>query len=240
MYKSITETSLDIDAYSIHRLLRILPFIHWGQGESLSSVLYIFQPYPLNFFTGNGFLPHKVPMGTFSHLSTENGKCEPLQAAIQGTSKRPRATNNGEVDVKGANDIKGHERPSVTLTKTLSSTAQVTRRNGEPLAKQSDSKSDNGNGEPFVKQSDPKSNIGNGELFTKLPHPDSKYLSQILSVPEIGELCDCDQEWLFNSNNLQAKKPKMSSLTEGSPQVWEQTLQINFADVFALPYVIPY
>lgn len=83
---------------------------------------------------------------------------------------------------------------------------------------------------------------GNGEAFAKPPHPDSKYLIQILSVPKMEEWSDIDgQEWLFSSTCLQSKK-----LEAGSPQVertqhvWAEALQIESADVYALPYVIPY
>ncbi|KAG8641983.1 hypothetical protein MANES_12G049400v8 [Manihot esculenta] len=81
----------------------------------------------------------------------------------------------------------------------------------------------------------------NGEISSK-PHPDVKYLSQILSIPEMEELPDAnDQEWLFSSNNLQPKKPSSSSSgVDGTRQVWAQALWIESADISALPYVIPY
>ncbi|KAL5562160.1 hypothetical protein UlMin_031907 [Ulmus minor] len=78
----------------------------------------------------------------------------------------------------------------------------------------------------------------NGETKMK-PHQDSKYLSVILSVPKMAELSDhVDQEWLFNSNRLETEKAFAG--IEDTPQVWEKALQLDFADVLALPYVLPY
>ena len=76
----------------------------------------------------------------------------------------------------------------------------------------------------------------------KPPHPDSKYLSQVLSVPKMEEWSDFDdQEWLFHSNESQSKKTKVGfSEIDEAPQVWAEALQIESADVCALPYVIPY
>lgn len=76
---------------------------------------------------------------------------------------------------------------------------------------------------------------------TKPPHPDLKYLSQILAVPEV-EWPQCDeQEWLFDHKDSQAKRPKLaSSETQWTKQVWSEAVELESADVTALPYVIPY
>lgn len=83
----------------------------------------------------------------------------------------------------------------------------------------------------------------------KPPHPDSKYLSSILSVPQIEWSDFDDQEWLFGSSSSssssdlqQAKRPKLgSSQVEGTTkQVWAEALRVESADIIALPYVIPY
>lgn len=82
----------------------------------------------------------------------------------------------------------------------------------------------------------------NGGIAAKPPHPDSKYLSQILSIPSV-ELPDMDdQEWLFSgSHNRQSDKPTSgSSQVAESKHVWSKALQIESADITALPYVIPY
>ena len=80
------------------------------------------------------------------------------------------------------------------------------------------------------------------EVSVKPPHPDSKYLSQVLSVPKMEEWSDFDdQSWLFHSNESQSKKPKVGfSEIDEAPQVWAEAQQIESADVCALPYVIPY
>lgn len=80
----------------------------------------------------------------------------------------------------------------------------------------------------------------NGEALTKLPHPDSEYLSKVLSVPKMEDWSDFDdQEWLFSSKDCLAEKnPKVGSAE--SPRVWAEALQIESADICALPYVIPF
>ncbi|XP_058005903.1 uncharacterized protein LOC110648889 isoform X2 [Hevea brasiliensis] len=81
----------------------------------------------------------------------------------------------------------------------------------------------------------------NSEISSK-PHPDVKYLSQILSIPEMEEWPDAnDQEWLFSSSHLLTKKPSGGSPgDDGTRQVWAEGLRIESADISALPYVIPY
>lgn len=77
----------------------------------------------------------------------------------------------------------------------------------------------------------------------KPPHPDTKYLSQILSVPNVEWSDFDDQEWLFSCKDSRGKKPRLeldSSQFEGVDQVWAEALRVESADVTALPYVIPY
>ncbi|KAF5741292.1 putative DNA binding protein [Tripterygium wilfordii] len=82
---------------------------------------------------------------------------------------------------------------------------------------------------------------GNGDASVKPPHPDSKYLSRIFAVPKMEWSDFDDQEWLFSSDYLPSKKPKVAcNLVDRTPQVWADALKINSADVTALPYVIPY
>ncbi|KAI3826621.1 hypothetical protein L1987_00670 [Smallanthus sonchifolius] len=73
----------------------------------------------------------------------------------------------------------------------------------------------------------------------KPPHPDTKYLTQILSVPKLDQWCGTDdQEWLFSSRaGPTSKKPPTDEL---DIQVWSEAKHIESADVCALPYVIPY
>ncbi|KAJ8541948.1 hypothetical protein K7X08_016814 [Anisodus acutangulus] len=77
---------------------------------------------------------------------------------------------------------------------------------------------------------------------SKRPHPDSKYLIQILSVPKMDDWSGFDdQEWLLGSKRTLAKDAEMCP-DEVSKEhcVWSEALQIDPADVCALPYVIPY
>lgn len=81
----------------------------------------------------------------------------------------------------------------------------------------------------------------NGEASTRPPHPDSKYLSQILSIPKMEEWSDFDeQEWLFGSNAVQLKPKAVACDASQVPQVWAEALRIESDDFCALPYVIPY
>ncbi|XP_049366913.1 uncharacterized protein LOC125831766 isoform X1 [Solanum verrucosum] len=80
------------------------------------------------------------------------------------------------------------------------------------------------------------------EASKRPPHPDSKYLSQILSVPEMDDWSGFDdQEWLSGSKRTLPKSTEMC-LDEVKKEhcVWSEALQIDSADVCALPYVIPY
>lgn len=74
------------------------------------------------------------------------------------------------------------------------------------------------------------------------PHPDTRYLGLIYSVPKMVEPPDYDdQEWLCSTNASQPDKPKVDpSGIEETPKVWAEARQIASADIFALPYVIPY
>lgn len=80
------------------------------------------------------------------------------------------------------------------------------------------------------------------ESSSRPPHPDSKYLNHIYAIPIMEELSDCDdQEWLFSGTDSQLKKCREeSSAVEEAPQVWAEALQMEAADVCALPYVVPY
>ncbi|XP_006665037.1 myb-like protein X [Oryza brachyantha] len=91
---------------------------------------------------------------------------------------------------------------------------------------------------------DPLAASENGAPSKKLPHPDSKYLSQIYSIPEAPQMMEWhghdDEDWLFSHDTTQPKKPTSETEADGAPQVWSQPLKIDQADVIALPYVIPF
>lgn len=80
--------------------------------------------------------------------------------------------------------------------------------------------------------------------LVKPPHPDSKYLDEILDrVPRTEELpeLDDDQGWLFDANSEYSMKSERNSTVVGEmPQVWGESLHIGSADIYALPYVVPY
>ncbi|KAM3289259.1 myb-like protein X [Capsicum chacoense] len=79
------------------------------------------------------------------------------------------------------------------------------------------------------------------EASKRPPHPDSKYLNQILSVPKMEEWSGFDdQEWLFGSKSTPVRKPNAYPDEVKDHRVWSEALQIDSADVCALPYVLPY
>ncbi|RZS09921.1 hypothetical protein BHM03_00041053, partial [Ensete ventricosum] len=75
---------------------------------------------------------------------------------------------------------------------------------------------------------------------TKAPHPDSKYLSEIYSLPKIYDVPEYDdQEWLLGSCHCQST-PKLKLSADETPQVWAEAVRIESEDVLALPYVTPF
>ncbi|XP_055811216.1 uncharacterized protein LOC129880962 [Solanum dulcamara] len=80
------------------------------------------------------------------------------------------------------------------------------------------------------------------EASKRPPHPDSKYVSQILSVPTMDDWSGFDdQEWLSGSKRTLPKSAEMCLNEVNKEQcVWSEALQIDTADICALPYVIPY
>ncbi|KAL1561589.1 myb-like protein X isoform X2 [Salvia divinorum] len=79
------------------------------------------------------------------------------------------------------------------------------------------------------------------EASRRPPHPDSKYLSQILAVPTVGDWSEeGDQEWLLSKNGRPSKPELEPAGVKEELQVWSEAVHIKSADVCALPYVIPY
>ncbi|CAI9776993.1 unnamed protein product [Fraxinus pennsylvanica] len=79
------------------------------------------------------------------------------------------------------------------------------------------------------------------EASRRPPHPDSKYLSEILTVPKMEELQTDEQEWLFYKKDPPSNKPKVGFWgVREDLSVWSEAMYIEPADVYALPYVIPY
>ncbi|KAL6644489.1 hypothetical protein ACP70R_016097 [Stipagrostis hirtigluma subsp. patula] len=84
--------------------------------------------------------------------------------------------------------------------------------------------------------SSPSYDINKGGL--KPPHPDTKYLSQVYSIPSGDVFSKCiDQGWLFSGDHVEQKKG-VSEAAE-SPQVWAEAQLIGSAEVVALPYIVP-
>ncbi|KAK9726606.1 hypothetical protein RND81_05G226700 [Saponaria officinalis] len=73
------------------------------------------------------------------------------------------------------------------------------------------------------------------------PHRDTKYLSQILLVPKMEELSEFDDlEWLFKTKSFSSKESDVGYDRDREELVWVKTVHLESADVYALPYVIPY
>ncbi|XP_027334634.1 TRAF3-interacting protein 1-like isoform X2 [Abrus precatorius] len=156
--------------------------------------------------------PSKLLKPSPSDLLTENGRIlEPCQISLLNASDKLGAASNVKVDKK--------ERKVNGIIEALPTTVSS---NKTPTA---------------TIPADPVS-----EASTKPPHPDTKYLSQVYTVPKADEWSDFDdQEWLSGSSCLQEKKPVVKSSEVGdSLQVWAEAVHIEPADIFALPYVIPY
>lgn len=170
--------------------------------------------YDQIFITANDTWPSKLPRSSSSHPSNENGRIlEPCQISIPNASDRPGGGNNSVKVENKACKINGtiEARPFVVSSnKTHTATVPA-----DPVT----------------------------EAHAKPPHPDTKYLSQVYSVPKVEEWSGGfdDQEWLFGSGISQERKPAVGSSEAGeTPQVWAEAVHIEPADVFALPYVIPY
>ncbi|KAG6742709.1 hypothetical protein POTOM_053632 [Populus tomentosa] len=204
-------------------------------GESKSNDIQV--QTNLSFLSANAFRfllisvaaddikPNKLPRPTSLPVSAENGRmlgtCKIPTAVIQG---RQEAVNSDKVDSKEqkingliealAPPITSSTHPlSVSLTKSLTKPSHSTAQTDQIA-----------------------------EVSRKQPHPDSKYLLEVLTVPKMEELPDFeDQEWLFQSTNVPSKKLQVGfSGIDETQQVWSEALQIGSADVYALPYVIPY
>ncbi|KAL4386783.1 hypothetical protein GQ457_09G016300 [Hibiscus cannabinus] len=203
------------------------------------------------FFHVNDVKPSKLPKTT-SSLLTDNGKTlEPCEAPIPLASDSHRAGTGLKVDAK-ENKLNGtnkaqlsyisptkHLSATVSPTKHLSATVSPTKLSSATV---SPTKLSSATVSPTKHLSASAQANQIDAVSLRPPHPDSKYLSQVLSVPEMEEWFDFDeQSWLFHSNEYQSKKPKVGfSDIDESPQVWAEALQIESADVCALPYVIPY
>lgn len=165
----------------------------------------------MNFVTAIDVKPSKLPRPTSSQPCVENGRTlDPCQNSILHATDRQGAAHNVKMDNK-EHKINGIIDARPSSVSPMKHTSATAQ--ADPIAEAS-----------------------------RPSHPDSKYLNVIYSVPKMEEWSDCDdQEWLICSNDSQLKKPKVeSSSVEEAPLVWAEALQMASADIYALPYVIPY
>ncbi|XP_016650756.1 PREDICTED: uncharacterized protein LOC103334258 [Prunus mume] len=161
----------------------------------------------------NGFLPHKLSRSVSSHPVVENGRKSEPSQTVLQFLSEGQGAAS---DCKA--DIKEHR------INGLRGPEQLNAFSTKPSSSR-------------VKVNE------NGGASAKPPHPDSKYLSEILSIPKMADESNLDdQEWLLGGNGSGSKKPKVGSPEiEMTPQVWAEAMQIeSLLDVYALPYVIPY
>lgn len=160
----------------------------------------------------NDSLPNKFPRLSSTHPFTENGRIlEHCQIPIPNASDRPQVATGVKVENK--------ERKINGIIETKPNAASSNKTH------------------TAMKPADLVT-----ETSAKPPHPDTKYLSRVYSVPKVEQWSEFDdQDWLFGSNVSQERKSVVESSEVGeTPQVWAEALHIESADVFALPYVIPY
>ncbi|RDY07166.1 hypothetical protein CR513_08750, partial [Mucuna pruriens] len=165
----------------------------------------------------NDSWPNKLSKLSPSHL-TENGRIlEPCQISFVDTSDTLGAASNMKVDKKERRINGVIEAPSCAVSSNKTPTA-ISAKPAHPNSKYT------------------------SEAPAKPPHPDTKYVSQVYSVPKVDGWSDFDdQEWLFGSGCSQERKPVMKSPEVGDTlQVWAEGMHIEPADIFALPYVVPY
>jgi hypothetical protein len=156
-----------------------------------------------------------VPRPSSSHPFTENGRIlEPCQISVSNVSDRPGvATSSAKVENKECKINGFIEAQPLAVPSNKTHAATVATVPDIPLI----------------------------EASSKPSHPDTKYLSRIYSIPKVEWSDLDDQEWLFDSSISQERKPAVKSSEAGeTPQVWAEVVHIEPADVYALPYVIPY
>ncbi|KAE9603000.1 hypothetical protein Lalb_Chr12g0205611 [Lupinus albus] len=179
----------------------------------------------------NGNWPNKLPKPSPSHPFTENGKIlEPCHVSIPNASCRPGVTTSVKLDNKEYK-INGFIKAPPPFAAS-SNKAQIATEPIVPVT------------EAPAKPPDPDVKFLSQvtEASAIPPHPDAKYISQVYSVPKMEAWSDFDdQEWLFGSSSSQERKPVVkSSEVEDTRRVWAEALHIETADVYALPYVVPY
>ncbi|GMI64340.1 hypothetical protein HRI_000103300 [Hibiscus trionum] len=200
------------------------------------------------------------PLSTTVNLKTSNPFKEGNKGAVadENLRKRKYLEKNGFLHV---DDVKPNKLPKISSSQPLTGNGKTMESYQAPIPLTLDSKGPGtslkienkelkvndivkaqlSSVSPTKHLSSSAQASQNAKVSIKPPHPDSKYLSQVLSVPKMEEWSDFDdQSWLFHSTETQSKKPKVGFSEIDEPQVWAEALQIESADVYALPYVIPY
>lgn len=188
----------------------------------------------------NGFLheseirPNKVQMLAL-HQSTENGR--KLEASSESSSDKHAVPNNIRLDHHGRlnNGIIEAKKPSPSKPNP----SGINMFSDQIVVPPKTPHPDLSNANEALRM--PKKKDHSAEASKRPPHPDSKYLSQILTVPTVGDWSDDDdQEWLFSKKGP-PNKPESEPVVETEElHVWSEAVHIESADVCALPYVIPY
>ncbi|KAL2530966.1 DNA ligase 1-like [Forsythia ovata] len=192
----------------------------------------------------NGFLhesevrPNKLQRLT-PHQLTENGRkfeaCQNPNASAPYKQISPYNICSDNEDQRVTGTLKARELcPSKPKPSTASTTVdQIAETSKKSLHQDSEF--------PNEVLRVPKVENLIAEASRRPPHPDSKYLSEILTVPKMEELQTDDQEWLFYMKDPPSNKPKVGFWgVREDVCVWSEAMYIESADVYALPYVIPY
>ncbi|KAL8128593.1 hypothetical protein V2J09_017748 [Rumex salicifolius] len=205
--------------------------------------------------------PNKMARITSSSLLvTENGRSlQPSQESTILTPLKQEALSNTPVKLHALSNtpVKQHALSNTNLKQQAPSNTPVKQQalSNTPVKQQAQSKvkqnskdhrinstSNSPQSSSRASQSTAPADRNSRAVKKLLPHPDTKYLTRVLSVPQMEEWSGFDeQEWLFRSSHSQLNKPKEEiARVDGTiQQVWAEAVRIESADVYALPYVIP-
>ncbi|KAL8128647.1 hypothetical protein V2J09_017802 [Rumex salicifolius] len=193
--------------------------------------------------------PNKMARITSSSLLvTENGRSlQPSQESTIHTPLKQQALSNTPVQALINTPVKQHALSNTNLKQQAPSNTPVKQQAQSKVKQNSKDHRINGtNNSPQsssrASQSTAPADRNSRAVKKLLPHPDTKYLTRVLSVPQMEEWSGFDeQEWLFRSSHSQLNKPKEEiARVDGTiQQVWAEAVRIESADVYALPYVIP-
>lgn len=169
------------------------------------------------------------------HQSTENGR--KLEASSKSSSDRHAVPNNVQLGHHDRlnNGIIESKKPSPSKPNPFG----INKFSDQIVVPPKTPNPDFSSGNETFRMAKKKDH--STEASKRPPHPDSKYLSQILTVPTVGDWSkDDDQEWLFSKKGPPNKPESEPVGVTEELQVWSEAVHIESADVCALPYVIPY